>query len=262
MIKGMYSAASGMLSGLNRQTVLTHNLSNVNTAGFKQAMITMDEWKTTSVSDVVNVTNQAPYLSSIYPGADWQTLNYLGQLGLGVYNPDETIDFSQGPLENTNQPLDMAIQGDGFFRVRTPDGDRYTRDGRFQLDSANNLVTVDGYFVLDSSGAPIKLSSSDVTVKTDGTMYINGQSAGQIGVFSFANTATDLVRDENMFIAVGAPQTGSSEVYNNVLEGSNVDIGQAATQMLSIARSYESAQKMVTQQDSLLNKTISSLGQY
>ncbi|MCE1252997.1 MAG: flagellar hook-basal body protein [Anaerolineae bacterium] len=262
MLKGLYSAASGMLSGLNRQTVLTHNLSNVNTAGFKQVMITMDEWKKTAVNDVVNINDQAPYLSSVYPGSDSKSYNYLGQLGLGVYNPDETIDFTQGPLETTNQPLDMAIQGDGFFRVRTPNGDRYTRDGRFQLDAANNLVTVDGFFVLDDTGNPIKLANSNVSIKTDGSLFVDGQSAGKLGVFSFTDPNVDLMRDENMFVAVGTPQTGTSQVFNNVLEGSNVDMTTAATQLLSISRSYESAQKLVTQQDSILNKTISSLGNY
>lgn len=262
MLKGLYAAASGMVSGMNRQTVLTHNITNLNTPGFKQVMLTMADWKKTSVSNALDPTSQFPYSSSIYPGANSQTLKYLGDLGLGVYNPPETIDFSQGALETTSQPLDMAIEGDGFFHVRTPDGDRYTRDGRFQLDSNNNLVTVDGYYVLDSSGNTITVPAGDMTVKTDGTLVVGDQNVARIGVASFANPQTDLVRDMNMFIAQGAPQTSTSRVYNSVLESSNVDMTQATTQLLAIGRAYEASQKMVTQQDALLNKVISSLGSY
>jgi flagellar basal-body rod protein FlgF len=262
MLKGLYSSASGMLSGMNRQTVLSHNISNIETPGFKQVLLSMADWKKTPVSSVVDPSTELPYASSFYPAINSQTLSYLGQLGLGVYNPPSTTDFSQGSLETTSQPLDMAIQGDGFFYVQTPSGNRFTRDGRFQLDANNNLVTVDGYFVLDKSGGKISLPSNDVSVQTDGTLYAGGTAQAQLGVFSFTNPETDLVREENMFVAVGAPTTGDSKVYNSVLESSNVDMTQTAAQLITVARSYESSQKMVTQQDTILNKAISTLGQY
>jgi flagellar basal-body rod protein FlgF len=262
MLKGLYASASGMLSGMNRQTVLSHNISNIETPGFKQVLLTMEDWKKTSVSSVVDPSTELPYVGSFYPAANSQTLNYLGELGLGVYNPASTTDFSQGALETTSEPLDMAIQGDGFFCVETPNGNRYTRDGRFQLDANGNLVTVDGYYVLDKSGSRISLTSSDVSVTTDGTLYVDGKAGAQLGVFSFADPNTDLTREENMFVAVGTPLTGDNKVYNNVLESSNVDMTQTASQMLTIARAYESSQKMVTQLDTVLSKTISSLGQF
>jgi flagellar basal-body rod protein FlgF len=262
MLKGLYSAASGMISGVNRQAVLTHNITNLNTPGFKQVLLTMEDWKKTQVSDPTNFSTSNSILPRIFPTLAVQGTNPLGQIGLGVLNPAETYDFSQGALTTTNQPLDMAIQGDGFFEVQTPNGNRYTRDGRFHLDSNHNLVTVDSNFVLDQNGNKITLPNGEVSVKGDGTISVGAQQVVKLGVFSFANPKTDLTRDENMFVAVGTPLASTGQVSNNVLESSNADLTSAMAQMLSIGRSYDAAQQMVTQQDTLLGKSISTLGRF
>jgi flagellar basal body rod protein FlgG len=262
MLKGLYSAASGMISGVNRQAILTHNITNLNTPGFKQVLLTMEDWKKTPVSVATNSSANNTNLPPIFQGLSVGGVTSLGELGLGVLNPPETYDFTQGALQTTNQPLDMAIQGDGFFRVKTPNGDRYTRDGRFHLDSNHHLVTVDSNFVLDQNGNQITMPDGDVTVKSDGTLVAGTQQVTKLGVFSFANPTTDLTRDENMFVAVGTPLASSGQVSNNVLESSNADLTQAMAQMLSIGRSYDAAQQMVTQQDSLLGKSISTLGRF
>jgi flagellar basal-body rod protein FlgF len=261
MLKGLYAAASAMISGVNRQAVLTHNITNLNTAGFKQVLLTMEDWKKTQVSEVTNTSLKTNY-PPIFPTLAVQGTTSLGEIGLGVLNPPETYDFSQGALQTTNQPLDMAIQGDGFFKVRTPNGDRYTRDGRFHLDSNHNLVTVDSFFVLDKSGTPIIVPDGDVTLKSDGTIIAGTVSVAQLSLTSFANPRIDLVRDENMFIAVGTPLASTSQVNSGVLESSNADLTQAMAQMLTIARSYDAAQQMVTIQDTLLGKSITSLGRF
>jgi len=261
MLKGLYAAASAMISGVNRQAVLTHNITNMNTAGFKQVMLTMEDWKKTEVSAATNGTTSTN-LPPIYPTSPFLGVTSLGEIGLGVLNPPETYDFSQGALQTTNQPLDMAIQGDGFFKIRTPNGDRYTRDGRFHLDSNHNLVTVDSFFVLDKSGTPIKMPDGDVTLSPDGTIVVGTQTVAQLGINSFANPKTDLTRDENTFAAVGTPLASTSQVNNNVLESSNADLTTAMAQMLSIGRAYDAAQQMVTVQDGLLGKSIASLGRF
>jgi len=262
MLKGLYAAASAMISGVNRQAVLTHNITNLNTAGFKQVMLTMEDWKQTQVSEVTNSSLKTNY-PPIFPSLAVQGVTNLGEIGLGVQNPAETYDFSQGALQTTNQPLDMAIQGDGFFKVQTPAGDRYTRDGRFHLDSNHHLVTVDGNFVLDKNGNQITLpDNSNISVKGDGTITAGTQIKAQLSISSFANPKTDLTRDENMFAAVGTPIASTGQVFNNVLEGSNADLTQSMAQMLSIGRSYDAAQQMVTVQDTLLGKSISTLGRY
>jgi len=129
MIKGLYSAVSAMVMNAARQQVLSHNIANMETPGFKQIF--------TSVNDFMQ--KQAVYAN----GASGSP-NYVGMLGLGSQIGREFVDFEQGALQETENPLDFAIrQGNGFFRVQTPDGVRYTRDGRFLRDADNNLVTVE-----------------------------------------------------------------------------------------------------------------------
>lgn len=252
MIKGLYAAASAMLANLTRQSTLSHNIANLNTPGFKQIMISMDDFIETA---------------AIFPPGDLNGAannKYVGNLGLGVETIPETTDFSQGGLRETGEELDFAIQGAGFFRVMTPNGERYTRDGRFARDLDGNLVTIDGYKVFDESGSEINLADGEVTVSNDGTILVDGVEAGKIGLASFENPETELTRDAaNTFSASGAP-TGEEigTIEQGYLEMSNANSADLMTQMVAVARAYEAAQSMVQNQDELLSKTISTLGKY
>jgi flagellar basal-body rod protein FlgF len=250
MIKGLYAAASAMLAGVTRQKNLAHNAANMDTPGFKQTLSSLAEFmKTSVIYPPGNITN-----------APQQT--YLGDIGLGVMNSPLTTDYSEGPLNQTSNPYDLSITGPGFFRIRTPDGERITRDGRFLRDSSGQLETLDGNLILNKAGQPIKLPEGDFSVGEDGTIAVNGATIGQIGLVAFKNPQTELVMDKNnLFQATGNP---TSQVVGRVeqgyLESSNVNSAQLMTQMISTARSYEAAQKMVQTQDDLLGQTISSLG--
>lgn len=252
MIKGLYSAASAMIANLTRHGALAHNVSNLDTPGFKQILVSMDDFMQTSV---------------IYPPGPttgFTQLEQIGELGLGVEASPEITDFSPGSWRATAQALDLAIQGPGFFRVQTPNGERYTRDGRFQRDTNGNLVTVDGYFLLDSAGQPITIPEGDPAIAADGTIVVDGQPAGQIGLASFANPAQELERDlPNTFSAPGGP-TGEELgiIQQGYLEMANANPAQLMSQMVAVGRAYEAAQKMVQTQDELLGKAISSLGRF
>jgi flagellar basal body rod protein FlgG len=248
MIKGLYAAASAMLAGLNRQTILSHNVANLNTPGFKQILNDMTDFINNPVVHPLN--------------AQSQPLRYLGQLGLGVQTGPESSDFTAGGFQNTDQPLDLAIQGNGFFHTKTSNGDRYTRDGRFDRDAQGNLVTVDGNFVLDDKGAQIKLPQGQPVISTEGVIYVNGARVAQLGLGVFVNPAKELVRDQpNTFIAAAAP-TGKEKVSvaQGYLEMSNVNPAAIMTQMVSVSRAYEAAQQLVQNQDNLLGETINTLG--
>ncbi|MEN6392959.1 MAG: flagellar hook-basal body protein [Anaerolineaceae bacterium] len=252
MIKGLYAAASAMVANLTRQSTISHNIANLDTPGFKQIMVSLDDFIDTSV---------------IFPPGDLNGAannQYIGNLGLGVDTAPETTNFDQGGLRETGEMLDFAIQGEGFFRVMTPNGERYTRDGRFSRDLDGNLVTIDGYKVLDESGSEINLPDGDVTVASDGTIQVEGVDAGKIGIASFLNPATELSRDlPNTFSANSAPngeEVGTIE--QGYLEMSNANSADLMTQMVAVARAYEAAQSMVQNQDELLSRTISTLGKY
>jgi flagellar basal body rod protein FlgG len=252
MIKGLYSAASAMLAGVHRHKILSHNAANVETPGFKQVLTSLTDFMETSV-------NFPP--GGRATSTTGQTY-YVGDLGLGVEDSPDTTDYSEAGFQNTGHHLDFAINGPGYFRVMTPNGERLTRDGRFQKDAQGGLVTVEGHQVLDPNGRPIKLPDGDLTVNPDGSILVNNQAAGRLGLAAFKNPETDLARDENnTFRAVGTPSTQVAvSVHQGFLEGSNVNPSELMTQMVTVARSYEAAQKMVTTQDELLGKSISMLG--
>ena len=249
MIKGLYSAVTAMVMNASRQQVLSHNISNMQTPGFKQILTTAEDF----------MQNQAVFSNENSASG---MIKYLGVLGLGTQISDEYIDFQQGALQDTGNPLDLALQGNGFFTVDTPDGPRYTRDGRFLRDADNNLVTVDGYQVLDNAGQPIQLPDGDVSVGPDGAINVDGTAVATLGIGVFANPETELQHTEGNLFTGPEASTGEDvpQVVQGYLEMSNANPSQLMTQLVEVARSYEAAQKLVQNQDELLGKTIASLG--
>ena len=249
MIKGLYSAVSAMVMNATRQQVISHNIANLQTPGFKQILTTALGF----------MQDQSVYTNGNL-GAN--PMEYVGTLGLGTQVGKEYIDYGQGAMQTTNNPLDFALEGNGFFTVKTPDGNRYTRDGRFMRDSANTLVTVDGFQVLDDAGQPITLPDGEVSVSADGALSVNGTAVAALGIGVFAAPDTELQHTEgNLFTG---PTASTSEEVPQVVQGSletsNANVSQLMTQLVEVGRSYEAAQKLVQNQDELLGKTIASLG--
>ncbi len=250
MIKGFYAAVSSMLVNTYKQQVLSQNISNLVTPGFKQVLTTAQDFMKTGVlyspGNLLNDTQ----------------LDNIGQVGLGAENGIERVDFTQGGLQSTENPYDLAIQGNGFFRLQTPDGIRYTRDGRFIRDAQNTLVSVEGFPVLNDSNQKITLPVGDMAVGPDGKIEVNGQAVAQLGISTFADPWTELVSDRGNMFAGPAQSTGTPDwqIAQSYLEMSNSNPTYLMTEMIQVARSYEAAQKMVQNQDELLGKTIASLG--
>lgn len=249
MIKGLYSAVSAMVMNAARQQVLSHNIANLQTPGFKQVLTTVEDF----------MQNQSVYTSE---NSLNQSVDYIGTLGLGTQIGAEYIDFEQGALLDTGNPLDFALEGNGYFRVKTPDGNRYTRDGRFLRDADNTLVTIEGFQVLDDAGQAIQLPDGDISVGPDGALSVNGTAVAQLGIGVFANPDTDLQHTEgNLFTGPAASTSQDTpRVVQGYLEGSNANPSQLMTQLVEVARSYEAAQNIVRNQDELLGRTIASLG--
>ncbi len=249
MIKGLYSAVSALVMNANRQQAISHNIANMQTPGFKQLLTTAGEF----------MPDQAVYTNG---NLNANKISYVGTLGLGTQIGQEYVDFEQSALQSTDNPLDLALDGDGFFTVQTPDGNRYTRDGRFLRDSDNTLVTVDGYQVLDDAGQLIELPDGDVSVSTEGVISVNGEEVATLGIGIFADPRDELQHTEgNLFTGPDAStDEGTPRVAQGYLESSNTNPSQLMTQLVEVARSYEAAQKLVQNQDELLGKSIASLG--
>ena len=169
MIKGLYSAVSAMIAGVQRQKLLAHNAANLETPGFKEVLTSMNDFMQTSVDFPQGGKLNA---SSIY----------VGQLGLGVETAPEITNYDEAALQNTGHIFDLAITGGaGFFRIRTLDGERLTRDGRFLKDAQGQLVTIEGLQVLGSNGQPIHLPEGNFVVNPDGTILVRRPERRTVG---------------------------------------------------------------------------------
>ena len=252
MIKGFYAAASAMIARLHQQRLLSHNISNLNTPGFKGTLTSLQEYMS---SDVYHSPTAA-----INPTQSER----LGSLGLGVETRPEITDFSQGALRATRQPLDLAIAGEGFFRMQTPAGERYTRDGRFTLNAESELVSVDGYFLLDDNGQRITLPEGEIRIDSRGEIFVDGESQARIDLAVFENPEEVLERDpaNNFQAAAGPVDEEPGAIQQGYLEMSNIDPAVMKTEMAKVARTYQAAQKMMQSQDQLLGKAINSLGRF
>ena len=171
-------------------------------------------------------------------------------------------DFAAGDLAATGGPLDVAIDGDGFFQVETPDGPRLTRDGAFLRGADGTLATAAGDAVLDVGGAPIPLppDAAAVTIAPDGTVAADGRPLGRIGVF-LPETPADLRRESGrLFRAEAAPAAVDRPLLQGRLEGSNVEPVAEIARMIEVQRAYELGQKLLDREDERTRNAVRVLG--
>lgn len=251
MLRGIYTAASGMITKQVQLENLSNNVSNINTAGYKKQKVALK-----SFEELILMNKDKQLGDKSFP-------RRIGTIELGVGVDGTRTNFSQGDLEKTDRMLDFAINGEGFFTVEDENGNKkYTRDGRFQVDGEGNLVTTNGYKVigLDQNGneKTIKVSSDKVVLKSDGTLSETDNLKFLITSFEDKN---QLLRDANNFYT--ANQEGdlvTSDIKQGFIEKSNVDTIEVITEMMSIMRSYESSQKVMQSLDETLSKTVNEVG--
>ncbi|MBZ5611668.1 MAG: flagellar basal-body rod protein FlgG [Acidobacteriia bacterium] len=254
MIRALYSAASGMAAQQMNVDNIANNLANANTNGFKM--------RRTQFQDLL-------YQSYVQPGAaaGSQTTVPSGlQIGLGTRPASNEIIFAQGNFQQTGNPLDVVIQGKGFFQVRLPNGElAYTRDGGFQFDRDGNMVTANGNSLEPQITVPSAAQS--ITIAGDGTVSYTqpgqtaAQVAGQIQLANFANPAGLNSIGQNMFQqtdasgdpTVGNPggQEGLGSLMQGYVEGSNVSVVEEFINMIVSQRAYEASSKVVKAADEM-----------
>ncbi len=224
-----------------RMDVAANNLANVATPGFKADGLVMDEAERTPA----------------HAEDDPRNIRFTRDVML-------MRDMRQGPIAMTGNPLDVAIEGEGFFMVEGGDGEPlYTRDGAFTLSGDGRLMTADGFAVLNSGGAPIVLDPQGETpaIGRDGVIRVAGVEAGRIGVAEFAAPGALLKVGDNLWDAngqVSAPFEGV--VLQGALESSNVRPVVELTRLIEISRAYQSAARIVSSADELRQRAIERLG--
>jgi len=255
MVKGLYAAYTGMINQQKRMDVMTNNLANASTVGYKKEGATSQSFDTVLA----------------YKIKDQSTPGYaqnIGTMNLGVKVGENYVDWSQGAFENTNNTYDLALAGSGFFAVEFTNkagevSTKYTRDGSFTLDVNGNLVTSDGDYVLDVNGRHIRLDPMQSThIAYNGAITQNGRVIAQLQVADFEDYDYLEHYGENYYQPVKGAQFKNAEatVNSGYLEASNVETVSEMVEMITINRDYESNQRVITTIDSTLDKAVNQIG--
>jgi flagellar basal-body rod protein FlgG len=260
MLRALYSSATGMKAQEYVIDVTANNLANVNTTGFKKSMV--------DFADLMYVTGKQAG-TEVVAG---QQSPIPFQIGSGVRAVGTTKSFSPGTFQQTGNPFDMAIEGDGFFKINMPNGDvRYTRDGSFKLGSQGRMVTADGYLLADGITIPNDTATDQLQIGADGTITVNStttgtsQQLGQIQLYRFANPAGLSSQGANLYSATAASGTelsgqanvtpGFGALRHRYLEGSNVEVVTELISLISAQRAYEINSRAVRAGDEMLSTT-------
>ena len=224
-------------AGLSRElTTIANNIANISTNGFRREGAVFAE-------HVRALDNNDPSLSIAT-----MTRRY--------------VDLNPGEITSTDNPLDFAIEGEGFFLVETPGGERLTRDGAFSLNQNGELVTSSGARVLDDAGGAVVIpaGSTDINAAGDGTIFVDGQPIGRINVVAadpafLTRDGDNAFRAENDFQPVENPL-----VRQNALEGSNVNPVTELARLIEVQRTYDSSRNLMQQEDERIMRTVQTLG--
>jgi flagellar basal-body rod protein FlgF len=225
MERGLYIAASGMVSEMARQDVIANDLANASTAGYKSDRVVQS-----SFGDLLL--------------RNTETGQTIGPLGRGARIDRQVTDLTAAPIKETGEDLDFAIEGDGFFAIQTAQGVRYTRNGQFTAAADGRLTDQLGNPVLGQNGQPI-------TIGADGKV-----PAANVGVFAVDNAR----KAGDNFFTGAAGGRGPGQVRSGALEGSGADPVRAMTDMIASLRAFESGQKVITTIDSTLQKASNQVG--
>ena len=255
MMRALWSAASGMKGQQTNMDVIANNIANVNTYGGKKVRAEFQDLIYQTLRD-----------AGAQSGQDNQYPTGL-QIGLGTRVAATQRVITQGPLQTTENPTDVGIQGEGYFRVTLPDGTTgYTRDGSFKLDSQRRLVTSDGYLLADGITFNENSPVDSIVIAGDGQVSETPaggtqQNVGRIMLARFVNPAGLTSIGKNLFIvseASGQPiegnpgEDGAGTLTQGTLEMSNVQIVEEMVNMIVSQRAYESNSKAITTSDSML----------
>ncbi len=238
----LYVALSRQMILAREMDVIANNISNADTPGFK-------------VEQIMSQTNPKPLADGSVPGSP--NLNFV--LDVGVAR-----DFSQGALSQTGRPLDVGIEGDGFFKIAAARGERFTRDGRFTMDSKGVLVTASGEPV-SGDGGPITLdpSKGEPTIASDGAISQGGVRVGKLSVYRFAAMSALEKDGDGLYRNAGnqSPEAAPDvRLSQGSVESSNVKPVIEITRMIEVSREYERIAKLMDQTSQLNAEAIQRLG--
>lgn len=289
MLKGLYTAYTGMINEQHRMDVLTNNLANSTTNGFKKEGTTSEAFDTVlayKIKDLSEPGNLPRPMATNRPVDEAEANNPLNEtymerrisktgLNLGVKIGENYVDYSEGPIKETGNVLDLALTDRGFFSVQYTNkaGEtsiKYTRDGNFTMNRLGYLTTQDGDFVLDEDGQRIQLDPAlEISINTDGDIFQDGEIIATVDVTDFEDYNYLERFGENFFQPVDgaveldreamAEELGTNtRIHSGFLEMSNISVVTEMVNMIALQRQYESNQKVITTYDDTLEQAVTN----
>lgn len=256
MVSGINTAASGMIAQQMNIDVISNNLANINTPGFKELIPVFK-----NISDeMLKEKNKDNLTGENKP---------IGTLSAGSIIDATIIDLKQGSLRKTDNKLDFALEGNGFFVVGTNNGECYTRNGSFTLKEDGTLVTKDGFPVLDEQGSAIKINAEKtgmdkINVSEDGTIMLKKETVGKLKLVEF-NNPTDIIQAGNSIYKTANSEIKPKPALNTkteqgYIETSNSNVIETMINTITATRTYESLSKVVKETESTLSKAVNDVG--
>jgi flagellar basal-body rod protein FlgG len=250
MIRGLYASALGMTTQMRRMDVVSNNIANAGTTGFRQDTIV-----TRSFSDEL--------MNRLRDSSDTQRHTRIGMASPGLFVDDVFTDFSGGSIVQTEGTLDVAIMGDGFFSIGLGDVDtvRYTRDGSFTLSQDRMLMTTEGNLVLGENGT-ITLPDGYIVIDEQGGVFVDGEFIDRLRMFNVEDKQTLRKIGDNLFNSsdqtVETPFVGG--LISGALESSNVNPVREMVSMINLSRTYEANQRIIAMFDTVMGQASSDVG--
>ena len=247
MVRGLYTSAIGMHNSMQRMDVITNNLANINTTAYRR-------------DHVVSHAFTEQFLYRLHD-PDFRILNpiIIGRVSPGLFVDEIFTDWSQGSLQQTYGPLDLAIMGEGFFSVLVDGEMLFTRDGSFTL--AHGLLMTSCGGRVQGLGGDIILPNGEISIGEDGRIFVNGEYIDTLRLTTFTDLHTLRKLDNNFFRttadSVEAPFAGT--VGQGFLEGSNFNIVSEMVQMITLSRAYDTNARMVSMQDQTLQQAVNDI---
>lgn len=255
MVRGLYTAYTGMVAEQNRLDVISNNLANSATTGYKKKAIT-------------NQAFEQMLAIKIRDGSEAYIDRGIGTMSLGTKTGEVYTDYTQGSLRETGNTYDLAIEGSGFFQVRVANDYgyntmKYIRDGNFNYTSDGFVVDANGNHLQGESGdIQIPTDTADVAIKEDGSIFADGVYIDRITLYDFEDYDYLEQWGDNMYNPVdGATMTAATgSIIQGYTEQSNVNVVSEMVNMITVTRAYEAGQKTIQTIDGMLDKAVNSVG--
>lgn len=253
MIRSLYTAVSGMITMENKQNTVTNNMANANTTGYKSQNLCTKSFDDVLIQNMDKITNGT------------NKRQELGKLSLGVAIDTVNTKFTQGDFKDTGKVGDLAIDGRGFFAVRSGNQTFYTRDGQFRVNNQGNLSNNSGDLLLGINNVtgvmePINVSSDEFIVDKYNNVIVNGVATHKVAIADFADYASLKKAGDNYYTGDNPTYIQNSTIHQRFLESSNVNVTNEMVDMLTVMRNFESAQKFVTMIDESMGKAANEVG--